>query len=89
MEIDTFRCRGQYGQNYRGRLCYINNYRNKFRRDNLENCKITEVKILEADVEGIIEMTTMEEVEVGLGKDNIQVILAEMTEIIVVGQDQV
>ena len=43
------------------------------------------------DTEGIIEMTTLEEVEVGLGTDNIQVISAEMTEVVVVvvGQDQV
>ena len=42
------------------------------------------------DIEGIIETTALEEVEVGLGKDNIQVILAEMTEVVVVGhQDQV
>ena len=34
-------------------------------------------------------MTALEEVEVGLGKDNIQVILAEMIEVVVVGQDQV
>ena len=34
-------------------------------------------------------MTMLEEVEVGLGTDNIQVILAEMTEIAVVGLDQV
>ena len=31
----------------------------------------------------------MEEVELGLGEDNIQVILAEMTEVVVVDQDQV
>ena len=41
------------------------------------------------DIEVIVEMTTLEEVEVGLGKDNIQVILAEMTEVVVVGQDWV
>ena len=40
------------------------------------------------DIEGIIEMTALKEVEVGVGKDNIQVILAEMIEVIV-GQDQV
>ena len=31
-------------------------------------------KILEVDIEVIIEMTTLEEVQVGLGKDDIQVI---------------
>ena len=33
-------------------------------------------------------MTTLEEVEVGLGTENIQVISAEMTKVVVVGQDQ-
>ena len=55
----------------------------------LEKHKITEVKILEADTEQTLEMIILEEVEVGLGIDNIQVILAEMTEIVVVGLDQV
>ena len=45
-------------------------------------------QILEVDIEEILEMTTLEEVEVGLGTDNIQVILEEMTEVVVVGQDQ-
>ena len=48
-------------------------------------------KILEEHkiIEVIIEMTTLEEVEVGLGKDNIQVILEGMTETIAVGLGQV
>ena len=54
----------------------------------LEKHKITEVKLLEVEIGGIIKMTMLEEVEVGLGTDNIQVILAEMIEV-VVGQDQV
>ena len=37
----------------------------------LEECKIIEVKILGVDIEGIIEMTTLEELEVGLGENNI------------------
>ena len=41
----------------------------------LEECKIKEVRTLEMEIEVIIEMTTLEEVEVSLGKDNIQVIL--------------
>ena len=53
----------------------------------LEECKIIQVKILEVDIEVIIEMTTLE--EVGLGKDNIQVILEGMIEAVVVGLDQV
>ena len=55
----------------------------------LEKHKITEVKILEVDIEGITEMITLEEVEVGLGTDNIQIILEGMTEVVVVGQDKV
>ena len=53
----------------------------------LEEHKIIEVRILEVNIEVIIEMRT--EVEVGLGKDNIQVILEGMTEAVAVGQDQV
>ena len=34
-------------------------------------------------------MAILEEVEVGLGKDNIQIILEGMTEVEAVGQDQV
>ena len=30
----SFRGRGQYGENYKGIPCYVNNYRNDFRRDN-------------------------------------------------------
>ena len=55
----------------------------------IERHKIIEVKILVVDIEVIIEMTTLEEVEVGAGKGNIQVILAEMIEVVVVGLDQV
>ena len=40
----------------------------------LEMYKITEVKIIEVDIEGTIEMTIVEEAEVGLGTDNIQII---------------
>ena len=54
----------------------------------LEEHKIIQVKVLELDIEAIIEMTTLEEVEVGLGKDNIQVILEGIIEAVVVDQDQ-
>ena len=37
----------------------------------LKECKIIEVNILEEDIEVTLEMTIMEEVEVGLGKTNI------------------
>ena len=54
----------------------------------LGKCKIIEVKILKVDIEVIIEMTTLEEIEVGLGKDSIQVILEGMIEAVVVDEDQ-
>ena len=38
----------------------------------VEIYKITEVKSLEEDTEGIIEMSILEEVEIGLGTDNIR-----------------
>ena len=41
------------------------------------------------DIQAIIEMRTLEEVEGGLGKDNIPVILEGITEAVVVGLDQV
>ena len=50
--------------------------------------KIIEVRILEVDTEGIIEMLIMKEVGVGLGIGNIQIIPEQMIEV-VVGQDQV
>ena len=55
----------------------------------LEICKIMDIKILEVDTEGIIEMIILEDVEVGPGMDNTQVILVEMTEVVVVGLHQV
>ena len=54
----------------------------------LGKCKIMEVSIIEVVIEAIIEMTALEEVEVGLGKDSIQVILEGIIEA-VVDQDQV
>ena len=55
----------------------------------LEEHKIIEVKILGVDIEVIIETKNLEEVEAGLWKDNIQVILEEMTKAVAVGLDQV
>ena len=55
----------------------------------LEECKIAEVKLLEADIEVTMEMKMLKEVEVGLGKDNIQIILEGMVKAVVVDQDQV
>ena len=52
-----------------------------------EQTRITEVKIIEVDIEEIIEMIIMKEVEVGLGMDTIPIIegMKEAT----VGLDQV
>ena len=52
-------------------------------------CKIIEVKILEVDIEVIIEMMTFKRGRSRSRKDNIQVILKGMTEVVVIGQDQV
>ena len=49
---------------------------------------IIEDRIIEADTEEIIEMIIMKEVELGLGTDNIQIILEGMIET-TVGLDQV
>ena len=48
-----------------------------------------EVSIIEVDIEAIIEMTILEEVEVGLVKDSIQIILEGIIKAVVVDQDQV
>ena len=55
----------------------------------LEECRIIEVKIIEVDIEATIETKTLAEVEVGLKKDSIQVILEGMMKVVVVDQDQV
>ena len=54
----------------------------------LEECKITEVRILEVDIQVTLGMITLVEVEVGLEKHIIQVTSGEMREA-VVDQDQV
>ena len=54
----------------------------------LEECKIIEVKISEVDIEVTIDMKTLEELEIGLEKDSIEVILVEIIKT-VVHQDQV
>ena len=41
------------------------------------------------DIEVIIEMTILEEVKVGPGKDNIEVIFEGMTEVVAIVLDQV
>ena len=81
--------RAQHGQNYRGRPRYVDNYRNDFRRGNFRETQLMEVSIIELDIQAIIEMTTLEEAEVGLGKDSIKVTLEGMIKAVVVDQDQV
>ena len=58
------------------------------RKEILVECKITEVRILRVDIEVSLGMTILEQVEVGLEKESIQVILGEMIEA-AVDQDQV
>ena len=84
----SFRGRAQYGQNYRGRLQYVNNYRSDFRRGNFRGIQNYRGQILQVDVEVTLVMTALEGVEVGLEKDIIQVILEEMSKVVVV-PDQV
>ena len=55
----------------------------------LEICKIIDVKMLEVDIEEIIEITTLGNAEIGIEKDSIQIILAEMRKVVVVGVDWV
>ena len=65
LSMDKNRGMSQYDQNYRG----------DFRKGKLEEHKITEVRILEVDIEVALGMIILEEVEVGLEKDSIQVTL--------------
>ena len=58
-------------------------------KEGLEKCKIIQANISEVHMEETIEMTILEEVEVGLGNDNIVIILDGMIEAIVVHQDQI
>ena len=59
-----------------------------FGEEMLEAYRIIEIIILELDIEVTLEMITLEEVEVGLEKDSIWVVLEEMSKV-VVGPDQV
>ena len=51
--------------------------------------KFIKVSIIGVDIEAITEMIILEEVEVGPGKESIQVILEGMIKVVVVSQDQV
>ena len=55
----------------------------------LEKYEISEVKFLGVDTEGDIEMKILDVVKVGLGTHNIQIISEGITEVVVVGLDQV
>ena len=58
-------------------------------KETLKKCKNYRGQNQRCDIEVILEMMTLEEVEVDLEKDNIQVILVVMIEAVVVDQDQV
>ena len=49
----------------------------------LEGCRIIEVRISEVDIEVTLEMTILEDVEVGLEKDSTQITSEEMREAVV------
>ena len=82
-----------YRQNYRGRR--EDNYKNYFRRGNIretqnyrgqnyrsghrDNYRMTTEILTETTIEMTIEMTILEEVEVGLGKENIHVMSEGVT----------
>ena len=84
----SYRGSAQYRQNYRGWSPYDQNYRSYLRRENFRGMQIVEVTILEVDKEVTLEMITLEEIEVGLEKGNIQVVIEEMSGV-VAGLDQV
>ena len=50
--------------------------------ENLEGCKIIEVRIVEVDIEVALETTNLVEVEVGLEKDSTQVTSEEMGKVV-------
>ena len=54
----------------------------------LEECQIIEVRILEVDIELTLDRITLEDVVVGLEEDSIQVVIEQMSKV-VVGLDQV
>ena len=49
----SFGGRAQYGQNYRRRSQYVDNYRNYFRTGHFRAMHIIEVRIIEVDIETI------------------------------------
>ena len=85
----SFSGRGQYGQNYRGRLHYVNNYRNDFRKDNFREIQNSIGQNFRGGCRRNKRNNNFGTGEVGLGTDDIQVILEGMTEVVAVGQGQV
>ena len=63
--------------------------KNTLEEEILGKWKIIEVSIIEVDIETTIEMTISQEVEVGPGKDSIQVTLEVTIKAVVLDQDQV
>ena len=84
----SYRGRSQSGQNYRGRPQYDHNYRIDFRKGNFRGMQSYRGQNFRGGYEVTIETRTLEEVEVGLEKESIHVILEEMIKA-VVDQDQV
>ena len=68
----SYRGKGQYRQHYRGRSQYDQNYRDDFRKGIFRGIQNY---ILEVDIKVALGMIILEEVEIGLEKDNIQVTL--------------
>ena len=84
----AFRGRGYYGQNYRAWPQYVNTYRNHFRRENYKGGQNCTGQNFRGEYRGNYRNDNLEEVEVSLGKDNIQVSLQGMIEAVAVGLDQ-
>ena len=83
----SFSGRIQYGQNYRDRPKYRGHSEQESLEGICDQIRILEVKIIEVDIEGILEMIIMKEVKVGLGIGNIKIIPEGMKEVMV-GLDQ-
>ena len=84
----SYRGRAQYTQNYRRRLQYDHNYRSNFGRGNFRGMQNYRGQNFTGGYRGNYRNEDLKEVEVGLEKDHIQVILEGMIKA-VVHQDQV
>ena len=81
--------RGQTRNLYETHSYDQRNYQNRYRSNSGDQIQVIEDKTTEMDIEEIIEMIIMKEVGVGLEKDNLQITSEGMTEVIVVGLDQI